>query len=884
MGPQQTIAHYRISAKLGEGGMGVVYRATDTKLNRDVAVKVLPDSFAADPDRLARFTREAQVLASLNHPNIAAIYGVEERALVLEFVEGPTLAGRIAAGPISVGEALPIARQIAEALEYAHEKGIIHRDLKPANVKITPEGRVKVLDFGLAKAMASEASAVGRPEASPTLTMRATMAGVILGTAAYMSPEQARGEPVDKRADVWAFGVVLWEMLTGKRLFEGKTISDVLAAVIRDEPDLRLVPAKVRPLLNRCLEKDPRRRLRDIGDAMGIIENTPESIVVPRNWLPWAVAVVLLVALGIVLLIHSREEPPRAAEAVRFQIFPPLNTRFEKWLGLSPNGRWLAFNTVGANGGRTLWLRSFDSVDSRPIPGTEGARGVVWSPDSRFLTFQVQNQLKKIAIAGGPAQVVADGTNTVIGGAWTRDGEIIFGDASSGVWRVPAVGGVATPLTRIDLARQENAHMLPSLLPDQRHFIYLHRSTSTEYTGIYIGFLGAKPEGQDSKRLLATLTGAAYVPGADSAANGYLFFLRDSTLMAQPFDAAGLSLAGEAVPVAEGVSSHRDVGDFAVSTNGVLAYRGGGNEMVQLTWFDRQGNLQGNAGNPGPYYSPDALALSPDETKVATRVRDTQTGNRDIWVLDTVRNTRSRLTSNPAIDDYPVWSPDAKRIAFASNRDGRFDLYQKDSSGAGEEEALLRSDHNKYPQDWSRDGRFLLYSDQDPKTKLDLWLLPLSGDRKPIPFLRTESNEAQGQFSPDGRWIAYRSDKSGRPEVYVRLSPESGGGGTEWTISNGGGTEPRWRRDGKELFYFTGEGRLVAVEVSTRGTTFKAGIAKPLFDTRIIAGDTPVLFGSPGYYWDVSGTGSRFLINTATQESGLAPITVVLNWTAGLRK
>jgi Tol biopolymer transport system component len=743
---------------------------------------------------------------------------------------------------------------------------------------------VKVLDFGLAKAMASEALAAGRPEASPTLTMRATMAGVILGTAAYMSPEQARGEPVDKRADIWAFGVVLWEMLTGKRLFEGKTISDVLAAVIRDEPDLTLVPAKVRPLLNRCLEKDPRRRLRDIGDAMGIIENTPESIVVSRNWLPWAVAVVLLIALGILLVIHFREEPPRAAEAVRFQIFPPPNTHFSGGPSISPDGRCLAFGAVDANGRTALWIRCFDSVEPRLLPGTEGVRGVsFWSPDSRFLAFHVQNKLNKIAIAGGPPQLVADRTNLVIGGAWTRDGKIMFGDASSGAWRVPAAGGVAEPLTRLDPARQENAHMLPSLLPDQRHFVYHRRSTRTEYTGTYIGSLGAKPEEQDSKQLLKSLTGAAYVPGADNAAQGYLFFLRDSTLMAQPFDAGRLKLEGEAVPVAEGVGSHRDVGNFAISANGVLAYRGGGNERVQLTWFDRQGNIQGNAGNPGPYYSPDALALSPDETKVATRLRDDQTGNLDIWVLDTVRNTRSRLTSNPAVDDFPVWSPDAKRIAFASNRDGQFDLYQKNSSGAGVEEVLLRSDHNKYPQDWSRDGRFLLYSDQDSKTKGDLWLLPLSGDHKPIPFLRTEFNEAQGKFSPDGRWIAYRSDKSGRPEIYVRPTSESAGEDTEWTISNGGGTMPRWRRDGKELFYFTGGGTLVAVEVSTNGTTFKAGISKPLFDTRIIDGDTAVVV-LHGYYWDVSGTGSRFLINTATPESGLAPITVVLNWTAGLRK
>ena len=871
---------YEILEPIGAGGMGAVYKARDTRLDRVVAIKISAAQFTE------RFEREARAIAALNHPHICTLYDVGPDYLVMEYVEGPTLSERIQQGPIRLPEALEIARQMAAALEEAHQRLVIHRDFKPGNVKIKPDGTVKVLDFGLAKLAAAQTGASASVTESPTLTLAATRAGVILGTVAYMSPEQARGEPVDKRADVWAFGVVLWEMLAGKRLYQGTTTSDVLAAVIRDEPDLTQVPAKVRPLLKRCLEKDRQRRLRDIGDAMGIIEDSPEGAAVRSSRLPWAVAAALLVALGVVLFTHFQERPPQPAEPVRFQISPPANTHFGRGLlSLSPNGRWLAFDAWGANGRSVLWVRALDSLESRLLPGTEGVLGVFfWSPDSRFLAFHAENKIQKIPIAGGAPQVVADRTNLVIGGAWTRDREIIFGDASSGMWRVPAAGGVATPLTRLDRTRQENAHMLPSLLPDERHFVYLHRSSSLENTGIFVGSLDTKPEQQDSKRLLATLTGAVYVPAADSATKGYLLFLRNTTLMAQPFDAARRALAGEAVPVAENVGSQRDIGRFAVSTSGVLAYRASGDQTVQLTWFDRQGNIRGTAGTAGPHYNPDAMALSPDETRVATRLRDPQTGNWDIWVLDTVRNTRARLTSNPAIDDIPVWSPDGKRIAFASNRDGRFDLYQKSSSGVGEEEVLLKSDDSKYPQDWSRDGRFLLYCDRDPKTKGDLWLLPLAGDHKPIPFLRTEFNEAQGQFSPDGRWIAYRSDKSGRPEIYVRPFSESAGEGAEWTISNGGGTGPRWRRDGKELFYFTGEGTLVAVEVNTRGATFKAGIPKPLFDTRIIAGDTPVLFGSPGYYWDVGASGTRFLVNTATPESGSAPITVVLNWTAGLKK
>jgi dipeptidyl aminopeptidase/acylaminoacyl peptidase len=461
---------------------------------------------------------------------------------------------------------------------------------------------------------------------------------------------------------------------------------------------------------------------------------------------------------------------------------------------------------------------------------------------------------------------------------------IIFGSATGGLSRVSAGGGIATPLTALDSSRQENAHMLPSLLPDDRHFVYLRRSRSRENVGIYLGSLDAKPEAQDSKRLLATLAGAQYAPPEDTVTKGRLLFLReDGTLMAQPFDTGRLELAGEPVQVVGRVASNRDLGHFAVSTNGILAYRSGSGNSIQFTWFDRQGKILGTAGNPSLYYTPDPLALSPDGTRVATQRRDPQTGNVDIWVLDIARNTSTRLTSDPALDVYPVWSPDGSRIVFASNRDGPFNLYQKASTGAGEEELLLRSNGNKTPNDWSRDGRFLLYCDSNPKTKCDLWVLPLSGDRKPIPFLRTAFSETEGQFSPDGHWIAYRSNQSGKPEIYVRPFPATVGGSGQWTISNGGGTQPRWRRDGKELFYFSGEGTLMSVDLAT-SPVFRASIPQRLFDTRILAGDTPVLFSSTSFHWDVAANGKRFLINTATAESGSAPITVVQNWTALLKK
>ena len=508
--------------------MGEVWRATDTKLGRDVAIKILPETFAQDADRMARFTREAQVLASLNHPNIAVIYGVEERALVLELVEGPTLAERIAQGAIPLDEALPIAKQIADALEYAHEKGIIHRDLKPANIKTTPEGRVKVLDFGLAKAMTSEAAA-GRPEASPTLTMRATIVGVIIGTAEYMSPEQARGQEVDKRADIWSFGVLLYEMLTGRMLFDAPTISDSLAAVLRAELDWSALPAElpsnVRAMLRRCLERDPKKRLRDIGDArleleQPVVERPAVAVAAPRrsSLVAWILAGAMAIAVAAVSAIDFRESPA-AAPMTRFEVFPPEKGGFNAWLALSPDGRNLGFTAISADGVTRVWVRPLDSLQSRMLPGTEGTISFFWSPDSRYVVFQSVGKLKKIAISGGVPETLYDGVGVLLGGSWNADGVILFGGNNGPIARVPAAGGTPSPVTRVDHTRDEGNHTDPIFLPDGRHFLYLRRSGRAENAGIYVGSIDVKPEQQSLKRVKAAdfSFGHAAARGIDGA-------------------------------------------------------------------------------------------------------------------------------------------------------------------------------------------------------------------------------------------------------------------------------------------------------------------------------------------------------------------------------
>ena len=876
------LGHYKIQSLIGRGGMGEVYRAVDTKLGREVAVKVIPAALAADPERLARFEREAKVLAALNHPNIAQIYGVEQGALVMELVEGENLSG-----PVPLATALDNARQIAHALEAAHEKGIVHRDLKPANIKVTPQGVVKVLDFGLAAVMQNSAPPESNVTQSPTLTLAATQMGVLLGTAAYMSPEQARGKPVDKRADIWAFGVVLYEMITGRQLFHGEDISHTLAAVIMQEPDLEPIPPEIRRILRRCLEKDPNKRLRDISGVALLLEEDREPVSSITRSTPsrsrsslaaWIAAGVMTVVAALLASVHFREQPPDQPKPVRFHLSPEnvsIGGIFR--FALSPDGTKLAYfatgtgTATGSDGSTRLWIRSLDTLEARPLPATDlrPTVPIFWSFDSKFVVFQSAGKLKKIDVSGGPAQTLCDVTGTVVGGSWNHDGVIIFGGNNGPLMQVSAEGGTATPVTALDRAGGEQLHIGPVFLPDGRHFLYA-RAGKPESQGIYIGSLDDKPGQPPPKRLLATDYAVEFAPDPEGD-SGKILFLREGTLLAQSFDLRKLELSGEAVPVAEQVANFIGVGQFSASKSGALVYRGGGDTgYATLTWFDRQGKKLGTIGDATATTA--TLALSPDGSRVVTTRPIGR--NLNLWLLEIARGGQTRFTfSQSSSDAYAAWSPDGARIAFSSSRAGHFDLYQHSANGAGDDELLFKSDIDKIVYDWSRDGRFLMYSERNSQGLNELWVLPMSGDgeRKPIPFLRANFDQREGKFSPDGRWAAYRSTESGRSEIYVRPFPPPPGGGGKWMVSQGGGNLPRWRRDGKELFYVM-DGQVMVSEVNASGSAFQRGTPKLLFK------------GVGLTAFDVSADGTRFLFPIVGEETTEVPFTLALNWMALLKK
>jgi Tol biopolymer transport system component len=847
------------------------YRALDTKLKRKVAIKILPDEFSCDAHRVSRFQREAEVLASLNHPNIAAIYHLQEAngswVLILELIEGETLADRIARGPIPIVESLEIARHIGEALEAAHEKGIVHRDLKPANVKITPDGTVKVLDFGLAKVADSQADACLSD--SPTLTAGATHAGVILGTAAYMAPEQARGKAVDKRADIWAFGVVLFEMMTGRQPFQGDDVSETLAAVIKAEPSWQLAPMQVRRLLHSCLEKDPKRRLRDIGDAWRLLDDTGPSTNTPRRfWLPWRAAMLFATVAALAFLAQWRVSPP-APEPKQFQLLLPEKTNIGRFT-VSPDGRWVAFTAAGADGVRRLWVRAVDSLEMHSLRGTEGADPTppFWSPDSRFMGFGAMRKLKKIDISGGPPQPLCDAPSQILGGSWNQNDVIIFGVAT--IMRVPASGGAPSAVTALDESRNESRHVLPVFLPDGRHFLYARISNIAENSGISIGSIDSAPGQQSSKLLVQTAFGAAYAPSADPR-TGYPLFLRDQVLMKQALDLNRLELTGEPSVLTERIGTYFNAGLFSVSMNGVLAYRTGisGTTDTQLTWFDTQGKLLGTVAEPAPIGQ---LALSPDGSRAAVGRLDAE-GGSDIWIVDFQRNHSTRFTFGSGTGSgAPDWSPDSSRIIFRSNRTGVYDLYEKSTNGANDEAILQTSSYGKVPTSWSQDARFLLYDTvSDAKRKSDIWVLPLEGDRQSTQLLATQYDESAGRFSPNGQLVAYVSDESGRPEVYVREFSEKREG-RKWQVSESGGTTPRWRRDGKALFYLSADGTITQVEVNT-DSNFQAGAVHTLFKLPARVTD-----------YDVTVDGKRFLIPVPMERDAPTPLTVELNWETRTKK
>jgi hypothetical protein len=877
------LGSYEVVAQIGAGGMGEVYRARDTKLGRDVAIKVLPANFVNDPERLSRFQREARMLAALNHANIATIYGLEQSGgvtgLVMELVSGETLAERVRPGPLASEEALKIAVQIAEALEAAHEKGIIHRDLKPANVKVTPEGKVKVLDFGLAKAFAGDA-ANDDPSNSPTLSAAATMQGVILGTAAYMSPEQARGKPCDKRTDIWAFGCVLYELLTGKQAFQGDSTTEILAAVLKEEPNWRALPSsspvKIRDLLGRCLQKDLRRRLHDAADARIEIEEvltTPARVELTaaakgirtfdRRGLIIGVGALMLVAIVTGLAVWNLKPVPQRPVTRFAMSLPPgqLLDTVRSAIAISPDGTRLVYAAGPGDLATQLYLRAMDGLEARPIPGTEGGADPFFSPDGQWIGFANGAHLMKVAINGGvPVSLAEIFATSFFGASWGSQGKIaVVPQAGGPIWQIPDAGGTPQPLTRLE--KGEVGHRWPDFLPGGKGALFM------VLAGVNSKIVAQLLETGERRDLVQTGIFPRYAP------SGHLVYLQGANLMAAPFDAQRLAITGAAVPVIQGVRSTGGAGiggsaQYAFSSTGSLVYVPGSVQVasLKLVWVDRKGAEQPLAAPAHNYVLP---RISPDGKRAAAGIEE---ADSQIWLYDLGRDTLTRLTFEGTGNVDPVWTPDGKRVVFkgTGNR-----LFWQPADGSAGAEPLTRSElaGNNVPGSWSPDGQVLVFMEINPNTGYDVYTLPLK-DGKPQPFVRTPSLETAPRFSPDGHFIAYASDESGRLEIYARPYPGPGG---KWQISTEGGSEPVWNPKGRELFYRSGN-KMLAVDIVTQ-PTFSAGKPKMLFEGPYVP--TPRSF--PDY--DVSPDGQRFLM-LKVYELAPAPaqINVVLNWFEELKQ
>lgn len=869
------VGPYEIIEPIGSGGMGEVYKARDTRLDRAVAIKFSNEQFTH------RFEAEARAVAALSHANICALFDVGPDYLVMELIEGETLAQRIQEGALPLKEALALARQLTEALEAAHEKGITHRDLKPANIKIQPNGTLKVLDFGLAKIAGQTESSMSL-ENSPTLATQGTCAGQILGTAPYLSPEQARGNAVDKRTDIWAFGCALYEMITGEPAFKGGTASDIIAAVLTKEPDFSELPAQIRTVIERCLRKDLRMRWQAIGDVRIALEENATAVP-PRpryRWfkpLVWIGAASVVGALVFLVGTHRNQHAP--AELMRLSINPPENTVFSgvpnstspaPQLAISPDGRTIVFDARSPDGQLGLWTRSLNDLTARRLPGIENAEDPCWSPDSRWIAFVAEGALKKTPATGGPTQTIAT-VGSSRGISWGRDDTILFTSGTGGVLHVASSGGPVTEITKLDVSRQQGTHRWPQFLPDGRGFLYGVRSTVRQQSGIYAGSLDAP-----FKKLLVhtELSGSYVMPG-------FLLHTEGDMLVGQAFDAKHLEFIGQPFAVAEGIGhSSSGYSAFSASDTGVLAYAGPVLRFGQLIWYDRTGKALGTVGPPGDYID---LRLSPNARELAASLRDPKSGNIDIWLTDIARGSTSRFTSGYVLSASPIWSSDGTRIIYRSSRKGLAEFYEKSANGGGKDASVL-SDltqggrHPEFilstPSDWSSDRRHLVYSAVGANSQL--WLLPLSsagGDGKPFKLLDSLANNMHANFSPDGHLIAYTSDDSGRWQVQVQTFPLSD---RKWQISTDGGYEPRWSADGHEIFYLSEDRKLMSVSVGA-GPSFQ--VPKLLFQTHVFPGVT-----STRTSYVPSPDGRRFLINTKMGDPPPNPITVILNWTEARNK
>jgi serine/threonine protein kinase len=920
--PGTRLGPYEILSASGAGGMGEVYKARDTRLDRTVAVKVLPADMAADPERRARFEREARAIAALSHPHICTIHDVGEapvrepstdshqpsaishdtvQFLVMEYLEGETLADRLAhaKGPLPLEQVLKIGIDIADALDKAHRAGIAHRDVKPANIFLVgrrgasalPEA--KLLDFGLAKLRGPAAAITMSAMTGMATATPATATGTILGTIHYMAPEQVEGREADTRSDIWALGAVLYEMATGRRPFDGASAASVIGGILKDTPPAvstrqPLAPSALDHLVKRCLEKDADERWQDAGDLKGelawIAEG--ETAVAPigaRTHNPWlervawiTAAVATLIALFLILRPASA---PATGDVVRLSILPPDKTLFTgqstatvgvPQLAVSPDGRAIVFAAAAPGARPTLWLRSLDAVTAHSLPGTEGADSPFWSPDRRWIGYFADGRLRKIPASGGPSQVIAANIPDNRQASWGPDDTILFSRGTTGVFRVPSSGGLVTPVTELDTSRQEGSHRFPQFLPDGRHFLFTVRSSLTDHAGVYAGSL----DGRTKKLLIRGTTAGLYTP------SGHVLFLDGDTLMGQAFDAERLELRGQAFLVEGGVGrSSTGSGSYSVSGTGTLAYAGTLSTPGRLTWFDRGGNPSEPIGSASDYTD---FRLSPDQTRLAASLVDPKTGYPDIWITDLTRRSSAPFTFGPSVNASPVWAPDGTRIIFRTTRAGGLtEFYAKSSGGGGTEVPVLTAtmarassvlSTNVTLWDWSPDGRHLLFSAWTA-SEYDLWLLPLAGDAKPVSVLSAPGDQIHGNFSPDGRLVAYSSSESGRFEVHVQTFPLTD---RQWTVSTAGGYEPRWRADGREMYYLSLDQRLMAVAVGP-GPSF--GAPTELFQVRVAAG-----VSSFRTHYVPSRDGKRFLINTPTGDAAIVPITIVLNWTAALKK